>query len=118
MKHMTSLEVIKDIKIKEDRLMHSSNHEEILSGLTTDVYFLRTLDILKYMNLDTEIVTAEIFARKPGVFVGIEEVKNMLKDKDVEVWAPISAFCGKVSLENKARLKPVVKNGVKESSGN
>ncbi|QZY56581.1 nicotinate phosphoribosyltransferase [Crassaminicella profunda] len=87
MKHMTSLEDIKDIKIKEDRLMHSSNHEEILSGLTTDVYFLRTLDILKYMNLDREIVTAEIFARKPGVFVGIEEVKNMLKDKDVEVWA-------------------------------
>ncbi|TCO80007.1 nicotinate phosphoribosyltransferase [Marinisporobacter balticus] len=87
MKHMTSLEDIKNIKISKDRCMHSSNHDEILTGLTTDVYFLRTLDILKYMNLDNQIVTAEIFARKPGVFVGIEEVKNMLKDKDVEVWA-------------------------------
>lgn len=87
MKQMTSLEDIKDIKISEERTMHSSNHDEILSGLTTDVYFLRTMDILRYMNLDKQVVTAEIFARKSGVFVGIKEVKNMLKDKDVEVWA-------------------------------
>ncbi|WP_269902677.1 nicotinate phosphoribosyltransferase [Crassaminicella thermophila] len=87
MKQMTSLEDIKDIKINEERAMHSSNHDEILSGLTTDVYFLRTMDILRYMNLDKQVVTAEIFARKSGVFVGIEEVKNMLKDKEVQVWA-------------------------------
>ncbi|WZL74672.1 nicotinate phosphoribosyltransferase [Clostridiaceae bacterium 35-E11] len=87
MKHMTSLEDIKDITIEKERLMHASTHEEILTGLTTDVYFLRTLDILKSMNLDDQVVTAEIFARKPGICVGVEEVKNMLKDKDVEVWA-------------------------------
>lgn len=84
---MTSLEDIKDITIEKERLMHSSSHEEILTGLTTDVYFLRTLDILKAMDLDNQVVTAEIFARKSGICVGIEEVKNMLKDKDVEVWA-------------------------------
>lgn len=87
MKHMTSLEEIKEIKDTKDRLMHSANHDEILTGQTTDVYFLRTLDILRSMNLDSQIVTAEIFARKSGIFSGIEEVKNMLKDKNIEVWA-------------------------------
>ncbi|WP_129596832.1 nicotinate phosphoribosyltransferase [Anaerophilus nitritogenes] len=87
MKHMTSLEDMKKIEISKERCMHSSNHDEILTGLTTDVYFLRTLDILRHMNLDQETVTAEIFARRPGVFVGIEELKSMLKDKNIEVWA-------------------------------
>lgn len=87
MKHMTSLEDIKDITIDQDRRLHSSTHEEILQGLTTDVYFLRTMDILRHMHLDSQMVTAEIFARKPGVFAGIQEVVNMLKDKNVEVWA-------------------------------
>ncbi len=87
MEQMTSLEDIKSIEISRERLLHSATHEEVLSGLTTDVYFLRTLDILKYMKLEDQIVTAEIFARKPGVFVGIEEVKSMLANKKVEVWS-------------------------------
>ena len=87
MKHIRSLEDIKNMQITKDRLLHSSSQEDILAGLTTDVYFLRTLDILKDMNLDNEIVTAEIFARKPGVFAGIEEVKSMLRDKNIEMWA-------------------------------
>ncbi|MFZ5965959.1 MAG: nicotinate phosphoribosyltransferase [Bacillota bacterium] len=87
MKHITSLDQIKEVKMAEDRLVHSGTHEEILSGLTTDVYFLRTMDILRHMELDNVEVTAEIFARKPGCLAGIEEVKNMLRDKNVQVWA-------------------------------
>ncbi|AOT72729.1 nicotinate phosphoribosyltransferase [Geosporobacter ferrireducens] len=87
MKPMTSLEDIEKLKIEEGRLLHSATHEEILSAATTDVYFLRTMDLLKKMDLDKSIVTAEIFARRPGVFCGIEEVKNILRDKDVEVWS-------------------------------
>lgn len=87
MKQMKSLEDVKTLHISDDRRIHSASHEEILSGATTDIYFLRTLDILKEMNLDNTIVTAEIFPRKSGVFTGIEEVKNILRDKDIEMWA-------------------------------
>lgn len=75
-----------DIK-KEDRLLHSATHEDILSGITTDIYFLTTMSILEEMNLEDSVVTAEIFARKDGILVGIEEVKNILKDKDLELWS-------------------------------
>ncbi len=88
MESIKSLKDIKDIKVTElDKKLVSACQEDILKGLTTDVYFVRTLDILKYMNLDETEVTAEIFARKEGIFVGIEEVKEILKDKDIELWA-------------------------------
>lgn len=83
-----SLKDIEKIDIKEeDKRLFSANHEEILAGLTTDVYFVRTLDILDHMDIADTIVTAEIFARKEGIFVGINEVMEILKDKDIEVWA-------------------------------
>lgn len=88
---MESIKGLKDVseyKIdKEERLLFSAEHKDILSGLTTDIYFLRTLDILEHMGVADKEVTAEIFARKNGVFVGIEEVKNILKDKNIEMWA-------------------------------
>jgi len=87
MKQMKSLDDVKGYEISEDRKVHSATHEEILSCVTTDIYFLRTLDILKEMGLDNTMVTAEIFPRKPGIFAGIEEVKNMLMDKEIEMWA-------------------------------
>ncbi|MCT4594927.1 MAG: nicotinate phosphoribosyltransferase [Anaeromicrobium sp.] len=86
MKQVKSLKDIEGIS-NIDREIHSATHDDILKGLTTDVYFLRTLDILGSMKLENSIVTAEIFARKPGIFAGIEEVKAMLKGKDIEVWA-------------------------------
>lgn len=83
-----SLNDIKDIEIgEEDKRLFSANHEEIYSGMTTDVYFVRTMDILREMNLEDSIVTAEIFARKKGIFAGINEVFEILKDKDIELWA-------------------------------
>ncbi len=75
-----------DIK-KEERLLHSATHEDILSGITTDIYFLTTMTILEEMDLEDSIVTAEIFARRDGILVGIEEVRNILKDRDIELWS-------------------------------
>ncbi|KNF09474.1 nicotinate phosphoribosyltransferase PncB [Gottschalkia purinilytica] len=75
-----------DIK-KEERLLHSAQHEDILSGVTTDIYFITTMNILEHMGIADKEVVVEIFARKSGVFVGIEEVKNILKDKNIEMWA-------------------------------
>jgi nicotinate phosphoribosyltransferase len=39
------------------------------------------------MKLEDSIVTAEIFARKKGVFVGINEVYEIMKNKDIEMWS-------------------------------
>ena len=87
MKRIESLKDIKDYKVKEeDKRFFSASHEEIFAGLTTDIYFVRTLDILNHMGLADTIVTAEIFARKEGILVGMNEVMEVLKDKDVEVW--------------------------------
>ncbi|MCD4713297.1 MAG: nicotinate phosphoribosyltransferase [Clostridiales bacterium] len=86
-KELKQLSDIDSIKISEERLLHSATHEEIISGHTTDVYFLRTLDILNHMNLSESEVVAEIFPRKPGVMAGMDEVINLFKEKNVELWA-------------------------------
>ncbi len=88
MKQIESLDDVKNIHLTEEsKRLFSANHEEIYAGLTTDIYFIRTLDILREMKLDDSVVTAEIFARKKGIFVGLNEVYEILKNKDIEVWA-------------------------------
>lgn len=87
MKTIKHLEDLREVKVSEKREFFSATHEEIKSGATTDVYFLRTQDILKHLGIDGKIVTAEIFARKKGVFAGLPEVVNLLKDKNIEVWS-------------------------------
>ncbi len=67
--------------------MFSAEHNEILQGLTTDVYFVKTYEILEALGkLETE-VTVEIFARDIGVFCGLPEVLSLLKDTEVELWS-------------------------------
>jgi len=116
MNYLRSIDDVKDCDIKrEERKLFSANHEDILTGLTTDIYFFTTMDILNHMQSDEKEVTAEIFARKPGVFVGIEEVKNILKDKNIDMWAleEGSSFEAKETL---VRIKGPYKNfGIYES---
>ncbi|GAI12303.1 unnamed protein product, partial [marine sediment metagenome] len=64
--------------------------EAVLSGKTADIYFARTMDILRHEALNP-VATMEIFPSRAGVFCGIEEVKALLsrvlpKDSG-EVWA-------------------------------
>ncbi|MGX8794599.1 nicotinate phosphoribosyltransferase [Fusibacter sp. JL298sf-3] len=87
MKELKHLKDIDDITVDEQRVMHSATHEEIISGRTTDVYFLRTLDILSELELADAQVVAEIFPRKPGVLAGMDECLNLLKGKNLKVWA-------------------------------
>ncbi len=87
MKELKHLKDIDDITVDEQRVMHSATHEEIVSGRTTDVYFLRTLDILSELDLADAEVVAEIFPRKPGVLAGMDECLNLLKGKNLKVWA-------------------------------
>lgn len=87
MNELKGLQDVSDVQIDEDRRFHSASHDEILTGRTSDIYFLRTLDILKELELDDAEVTAEIFPRKSGIFCGIEEVKALFKGKNVEMWS-------------------------------
>ncbi|MBR1896052.1 MAG: nicotinate phosphoribosyltransferase [Pyramidobacter sp.] len=82
-----NIETLKDVasvEVSPDRLP-SATHEEILNGLTTDIYFIRTRDLLSHMNLLDTPVVAEVFARKNGIFAGLDEVKTLLKGKNVVI---------------------------------
>jgi nicotinate phosphoribosyltransferase len=64
--------------------------EDVLSGETADIYFARTVEILRHEGLNP-IATMEFFASRAGVLCGMEEVKALLsrvlpKGKS-EVWA-------------------------------
>ncbi|MGI6225542.1 MAG: nicotinate phosphoribosyltransferase [Peptococcales bacterium] len=86
-KKILTLKQVDELKINEDRVLFSATHEEIIDGLTTDVYFVKTHEILKSLNKENTQVVAEIFPRRSGVFCGLPEVLNLLKDSNVEVWA-------------------------------
>lgn len=64
--------------------------QEWLNGDTADVYFLRTVDILKKEGINP-VVTMEVFPRRDGILCGIEEVKSLLRQvlpaDNAQVWA-------------------------------
>jgi nicotinate phosphoribosyltransferase len=77
---------VKNLKIDKNRL-YSATHEEILEGLTSDIYFIRSSYLLEKVNKVESEVVAEVFANDYGVFAGFEEVLFLLKDKEVEIEA-------------------------------
>ncbi len=68
-----SLADVAALQVDKGRKLFSATHEEILSGATTDIYFIKTLEILKHMQLEESEVVAEVFARKHGVLAGMDE---------------------------------------------
>lgn len=87
MPEIKSMADVKSLNVNANRQLFSANEKEILKGCTTDIYFVRTMDILNNMNIADRIVTAEIFPRKSGIFAGINEAFNILKNKNLEIWA-------------------------------
>jgi len=86
-KRILSSKEVKDYTISEERKLYSAEHDEILEGLTTDVYFVKTHEILsKLGKLNTE-VTVEIFGRSFGVFCGLPEALSLLRESEAEVWS-------------------------------
>jgi len=67
--------------------LFSATHEEIMSGATADVYFVRTQEILEKQGLADTVVTAEVFPSRPGIVAGTPECLHLLKDLNLEVWA-------------------------------
>ena len=83
---LNSLRDVTALKVNPQRL-RSASHDEIKSGATTDIYFINTRDVLSSVNrLDTP-VTAEIFSRSTGMFAGMSEVMELLKDSPVKIEA-------------------------------
>jgi len=64
--------------------------EAVLSGETTDIYFARTIEILRHEALNP-VATMEVFSSRAGILCGIEEVKallaQVLPEGNREVWA-------------------------------
>jgi nicotinate phosphoribosyltransferase len=61
-----------------------------LNGETADIYFPRTVEILKNEGMNP-VATMEVFPRRSGILCGIEEVKALLSEvlpgKKCEVWS-------------------------------
>jgi len=61
-----------------------------LSGETADIYFPRTVEILKKEGINP-VATMEVFPRRAGILCGIEEVKSLLAkvlpEDNCEVWS-------------------------------
>lgn len=77
-KPLDSQSDIASFKGEEGRLF-SATHEEILEGWTTDIYFLKTRDVLRPSGLLEMPVVAEVFTRKSGILCGVEEVLNLFR---------------------------------------
>lgn len=71
-------------------MLHTANEEDILSGKVTDVYFLRTKQILEKKGIDKRVKVEFIVKSFPddykwGVLAGIEESLTVLKNLPVTV---------------------------------
>ena len=64
--------------------------EDVLSGETADIYFARTVEILRKEGIDP-VATMEFFASRAGLLCGMDEVKALLSrvlpKKKSQVWA-------------------------------
>ena len=85
-KMLQSLSEVTSLKLDQNRF-YSATHDEIKSGATTDIYFINTRDVLDSADKLNTQVTAEIFTRTYGLFAGLDEVKELLKDSDVQIEA-------------------------------
>lgn len=84
---LASLDEVRRLAVDSTARLHSATHEEILAGVTTDVYFVRTVEILRSLGLAQTPVVAEIFPSRGGVCAGVEEVRYLLRESGVRIEA-------------------------------
>lgn len=73
--------------IPEDRGVRSATPSEIAAGLTADVYFVGTREVLEQCGLGDLDVTAEVFANRDGVLAGVDEAVSLLAGRPVQIEA-------------------------------
>jgi len=75
------------------RIFHHATDEEIKRGLTTDIYFSRTKQIIEAKKLDRLNALAEVTSGKLpggwpwGILCGIEEIAHLFEGVPVDVYA-------------------------------
>ena len=89
---LVNLKEIKDLALSKERIIYSATHEEIYRGMTSDIYFIRTREILKHLNMLEKKATIEVFPTRAGVAAGLEEALNLLRYTDkgrgeLKVWS-------------------------------
>ncbi len=82
-----TLKDISSMQVESTGRFFSATDLEIEKGLTSDIYFVRTRDLLDSLELGETVVTAEIFSSKEGVLAGIDEALHLLRNRDLEIWA-------------------------------
>ncbi|MBE3598462.1 MAG: nicotinate phosphoribosyltransferase [Limnochordaceae bacterium] len=83
---------VKSLRVDPARPLFSAEHDEILAGHTADVYFVKTLQVLRAEGKADVPVVAEIFPRSEGMLAGVEEALRLLQNRPpelgaIEVWA-------------------------------
>ncbi|MBX5466629.1 MAG: nicotinate phosphoribosyltransferase [Firmicutes bacterium] len=73
--------------VPPDRGIRSAIPEEILAGLTADVYFVGTREVLTHLGKSEAVVTAEVFANQRGILAGVEEALALLRGRPLLVEA-------------------------------
>lgn len=84
---LSSLEEVRRLAVDPKNRLHSASHEEIFAGVTTDIYFVRTMEILRSLGLAETPVVAEIFPGRAGICAGVDEVRYLLRDAGVKIEA-------------------------------
>ncbi|MEM3824378.1 MAG: nicotinate phosphoribosyltransferase, partial [Candidatus Bathyarchaeia archaeon] len=75
------------------RLFHCASDEEIKSGETTDIYFVRTKQVIEAKGLSRTLAIADVTSGKLpnewpwGILCGIEEVAHLFEGVAVDVYA-------------------------------
>ncbi len=75
------------MKVKASDRFFSATDPEIEQGLTSDIYFVRTRDLLGSMGFGETEVTAEVFSSRGGVLAGVDESLYLLRNRNLEIWA-------------------------------
>ena len=92
-------------------------HPSILSGDTSDIYFLRTREILEKEGID-KVATMEFFPSRGGILCGMDEVLSLLRKviPEGEVWC-LSEGESFEEKEVVLRIKaPYIKYGIYETA--
>ncbi len=77
---------------KGGRHFFTASDEEIMQGRTTDIYFTRTMEVLKAKGMLQQEALAEMtVAKLPrdwpwGVLCGLEEALRLMEGKEIDIW--------------------------------
>jgi nicotinate phosphoribosyltransferase len=69
-RRLITLKDVASLQVDSTTRLFSAESAEIETGLTSDIYFIRTRDLLGEMGLGDTEVTAEIFSSRSGIIAG------------------------------------------------